>query len=95
MSKWVRGGLEVDAQRCQRHEYEIIIQYDTTMTSSTRTAAIAIEHCKQFGRSAEPVDAAMPVVLLGIIEEKPYSCVPAWQATNLEDKVRAEKPDSK
>ena len=51
----------------------IKIQFDpSSTTSSTRTAAIAREHCKTFGKTAEPSNATMPY--LGIIEDS-YACV--------------------
>ena len=50
----------------------IKIQFDPGSTSSTRTAAIAREHCKSFGKVAEPNNATMPY--LGIIEDS-YTCV--------------------
>lgn len=49
------------------------IRYDSGLTSSARTSAIAREHCKKFGKIAEPVDAEMPGALFGIIEET-YVC---------------------
>lgn len=49
------------------------IRYDSGLTSSARTSAIAREHCKKFGKIAEPVDAEMPGALFGIIEET-YEC---------------------
>lgn len=49
------------------------IRYDSSLTSSARTSAIAREHCKKFGKIAEPVDAEMPGALFGIIEET-YEC---------------------
>lgn len=53
----------------------IKIQYDKTLASSARTAAIAREHCKKFSKVAEPVGSEMPGMLFGIIEDS-YSCVP-------------------
>ena len=52
----------------------IVIQYDTALTSSVRTAALAREHCKKMGKTAEPTSAEMPGLLLGIVEET-YTCV--------------------
>ena len=52
----------------------IKIQYDTSLTSSVRTAAIAREHCKKLGKVAEPISAEMPGLLIGIVEEK-YDCI--------------------
>lgn len=52
----------------------IKIQYDSGLTSSARTTAMAREHCKKYGKIAEPLNAEMPSVLIGIIEET-YSCV--------------------
>lgn len=52
----------------------IKIQYDSGLTSSARTSAIARNHCKKFGKVAEPMSAEMPGLLLGIIEET-YACV--------------------
>ena len=51
-----------------------MIQYDSALTSSVRTARLASEHCAKYDREAAPVDAGMPGVLLGIIEET-YDCV--------------------
>ena len=53
----------------------IKIRYDPGSTSSARTAALAREHCKKFGKIAEPTDAVIPAFLLGIIEDS-YACVP-------------------
>jgi hypothetical protein len=52
----------------------IRIQYDKAMTSSVRTTAIAREHCKKYGKVAEPLDSRMPGMLFGIIEES-FSCI--------------------
>ncbi|MES3022479.1 MAG: hypothetical protein V4857_12945 [Pseudomonadota bacterium] len=55
-------------------ENGIKIQYDSSLTSSARTSAMARNHCKKFGKTAEPMSAKMPGLLLGIIEET-YACV--------------------
>lgn len=55
-------------------ESGIKIQFDRSLSSSARMAALAREHCKKFGKVAEPMDGAMPGLLLGIIEET-YACV--------------------
>ena len=55
-------------------ENTFVVQYDTALTSSVRTEALANKHCEQYGRVAKPVDAKMPGILLGIVEET-YDCV--------------------
>ena len=52
----------------------IKIQYDPFSTSSVRATVLARDHCKTYGKVAEPVSAEMPGMLLGIIEET-YRCV--------------------
>lgn len=52
----------------------IKIQYDTALTSSARTAMLARVHCKKFGKTSEPVEAEMPGLLIGIMEES-YECI--------------------
>ena len=55
-------------------ENTFVVQYDTGLTSSVRTQALASEHCAQYNRTAKAVDAKMPGVLFGIVEET-YDCV--------------------
>lgn len=55
-------------------ENTFVIQYDKALTSSVRTARLASEHCAKYDREAVAVDAGMPGMLLGIIEET-YDCV--------------------
>jgi hypothetical protein len=55
-------------------ENTFVIQYDSSLTSSVRTARLATEHCAKYDRKAVAVDAGMPGVLLGVIEET-YDCV--------------------
>jgi len=55
-------------------ENSINIQYDKTLTSSARASALAREHCKKFGKLSEPIEAKMPGILFGIIEES-YACI--------------------
>lgn len=50
------------------------VQYDKALTSTARTSRLAKEHCAKHGLVAESVDAKMPGMLLGIIEES-YACV--------------------
>lgn len=54
-------------------ENTFVIQYDRALTSTTRAARLATEHCAKYNRKAVPVDAGMPGVLFGIIEET-YDC---------------------
>jgi hypothetical protein len=53
---------------------KIVIQYDSGLTSSVRTAALAKEHCKKFDKEAEGFHSEMPGILLGIIQDT-YQCV--------------------
>lgn len=53
----------------------IKIQYDGALTSTARASFLAKEHCQKYGKIAEPIDAKMPGLLFGIIEES-YLCVP-------------------
>ena len=55
-------------------ENSISIQYDPMFTSTVRATVLAKEHCKKYGKIAEPVKSEMPGVLLGIIEET-YECM--------------------
>lgn len=55
-------------------ENTFVIQYDSALTSSVRTARLATEHCAKYDRKAVAVDAGMPGIMLGIIEET-YDCV--------------------
>lgn len=55
-------------------ENTFVVQYDTALTSSVRTQALATEHCAKYGRIPKAVDAKMPGVLFGIVEET-YDCV--------------------
>ena len=55
-------------------ENTFVVQYDTALTSSVRTARLATEHCAKYDRKAVAVDAGMPGILLGIIEET-YDCI--------------------
>ncbi|MFW8602508.1 hypothetical protein ACOHYD_13650, partial [Desulfobacterota bacterium M19] len=55
-------------------ENSISIQYDPMLTSTVRAMILAKEHCKKYGKIAEPVKSEMPGALLGIIEET-YECV--------------------
>jgi hypothetical protein len=55
-------------------ENKFVIQYDRALTSSVRTQALAAEHCAKYNRVPKAVDAKMPGILLGIIEET-YDCV--------------------
>ena len=55
-------------------ENTFVIQYDSALTSSVRTAKLATEHCAKYDRKAVAVDAGMPGIMLGIIEET-YDCV--------------------
>ena len=55
-------------------ENTFVVQYDTSLTSSVRTQALATEHCAKYGRIPKAVDAKMPGVLFGIVEET-YDCV--------------------
>ena len=52
----------------------ITIQYETALTSSAMIQKMAITHCNNFDKTAEVINAKMPGLLLGIIEEK-YACV--------------------
>jgi hypothetical protein len=61
-------------------ESGITIQYDRSLTSTARTQVLAREHCKKFGKSAEPASAEMPGILLGIIEER-YLCIDSKPAS--------------
>ena len=54
-------------------ENTFVIQYDTALTSTTRATRLATEHCAKHNRKAVPVDAGMPGILFGIIEET-YDC---------------------
>ena len=58
----------------EKNENEIIFQYDSGINSSGMMQKMASEHCQRFGKEAEIVDAGMPGILLGIIEEK-YACI--------------------
>jgi hypothetical protein len=58
----------------QADETGFTVQYDKALTSTARTSKLAKEHCEKYGLVAEPVDAKMPGLLLGIIEER-YNCV--------------------
>lgn len=53
----------------------IKIQYDSALTSTARASFLAKEHCQKYGKIAEPINAKMPGLLFGIIEES-YLCVP-------------------
>lgn len=55
-------------------ENTFVIQYDTALTSSVRTARLATEHCAKYDRKPVAVDAGMPGIMLGIIEET-YDCI--------------------
>jgi hypothetical protein len=55
-------------------ENTFVVQYDSALTSSVRTQRLAEDHCQKYGRSAKAVDAGMPGILFGIIEET-YDCV--------------------
>ena len=55
-------------------ENTFVVQYDTALTSSVRTQRLAEEHCQKYGRTAKAMDARMPGISFGIIEET-YDCV--------------------
>jgi hypothetical protein len=58
----------------EQNESGITIQYDSALTSSAMIQKMAINHCDSLGKTAEIIDAKMPGLLLGIIEEN-YACV--------------------
>jgi hypothetical protein len=55
-------------------ENTFVVQYDTLLTSSARTSRLAEDHCAKFDRKAVAVDAKMPGIKLGIVEET-YDCI--------------------
>ena len=50
-------------------ENKFVVQYDRALTSSVRTARLADEHCAKYSKTAVPVEAKMPGLLFGIIQE--------------------------
>ena len=58
----------------EENEAGITIQYDTALNSSAMMQRMAKTHCEKFNKKAEVVNAKMPGLMLGIIEEK-YACV--------------------
>jgi len=64
------GGAH-DIKRADENHF--IIQYDPLLTSSVRTRKLAEEHCDKYGKKAVGVDARMPGILVGIIEES-FKC---------------------
>jgi hypothetical protein len=58
----------------EKNDSGITFQYDTALNSSAMMQKMASIHCEKFDKKAEVLDAKMPGLLLGIIEEK-YACV--------------------
>lgn len=58
----------------EENESGITFQYDTALNSSAMMQKMASMHCEKYGKKADVIDAKMPGLLLGIIEEK-YACV--------------------